>query len=206
MLTRSLVVAALVLALAAPARADEADDASALEQLHAEIARGRRRVGWSLLAGGLVSTVAGAGLMVPGGDNQAWRWAGGTAIAFGAIDVLLAGLALPALRREERRFADGAAARRTPAGFDAATHALLRDLDKEAVVYAVNLGLDAMYSAAGVVAIIASQEGVNDHERWLAVGVVAAIEGVFLIGIDAAGLVNARRGHDRALDLLRGRF
>ena len=139
--------------------------------------------------------------MIPGGDNQAWRWAGGTALAFGAIDVLLAALALPALAREERRFADDAAARRTPAGLDAARHALVKSLNKEAVIYAVNLGLDAMYAAAGVVAIIASQEGVSDHERWLSVGIVLAAEGVFLIGIDTAGLLVARRGHDRLIDL-----
>jgi MFS family permease len=194
---------ALALLCAAPAHADDAD---AFEQLHEQIARGRRRVSWSLLAGGLVSTVAGAGLMIPGGDNQGWRWAGGTALAFGAIDVLLAALALPALKREERSFAAASAERRTPAGLDAQQRRLLKELDRESVVYAVNLGLDAMYSLGGVVAVIASQQGVTDHERWLGVGVVSIVEGVFLIGIDAAGVVNARRGHDKLVDLLHGRF
>src|SRR5262245_58021003 len=108
---RSEAVALLLaLSIAAPAHADPESDAHAFEQLHEKIARGRRRVSWGLLAGGLVSTVAGAGMMIPDGDNQAWRWGGGTALAFGAIDVVLAALALPALAREERRFASAEAA------------------------------------------------------------------------------------------------
>jgi hypothetical protein len=194
----------LLLTFAAPAVADPSTEEAArdLEQLHARVAAGRRRVSWSLLAGGLVSVAVGAGLVWKDGDDQAWRFAGGTALAFWAIDALLGGLALPALAGEERRFAASAAERRSPAGLERARRQLLRELSHESVIYAVNLGLDVLYAGAGAVAIIASQQGVSNANAWLATGVVGVVEGLFLVGVDLAGLLNARGAHDRLLDLV----
>ena len=153
----------------------------------------RRRAMWALTGGGIASTVAGAGLMATGRDDQAWRIAGGLTLGFGVINAMLGGLALSGLRREEievGRITDERELWRR----------LTRDAEREAVVFGVNVGLDVAYVLASGTAILASFFVTDHRERWLGAGIAGAVQGLFLLGVDVAGVVLARRGHQRLIE------
>ena len=167
--------------LAAPAPAGELED---VERIYDESVRQRKNLMIALTAGGVVSTIAGVGLMVPEENDQAWRVGGGVTLGFGVVNALLGGFALRGITHEKP-----ITTRRE----------LLAQSSREAVVFGVNLGLDLAYLMASATAILASQLGVDNPDRWLAGGVTGAVQAVFLLGIDVAGVLIARRTHERLL-------
>jgi hypothetical protein len=176
---------ALVLALASVARADE------LEELHDQYARGQRRVSIALLAGGLASVAAGGALMAGGPHDQGWYVAGGVTMAFGAIDAILGGMALPGLKKSEAKWAASSTKKRD----------LFEDAGRMTVAYGINLGLDAGYVMAGAAALLAGLLSAPSSSSWIGGGVAAMVGGVFLIGVDTAGLLGARRAQHGLLAL-----
>ena len=187
---RSLAIVVALAFACSVARADEVDD---LERLHARYVAGQRRVSIALLAGGLVS-IGGGGALLGGGPSDAgWYWAGATTIGFGVIDALLGAMALPGLRSADEKWRSSAAARRTPEGLAAARRELFADAGRMATIYAINLGLDVGYVLGGAVAVLAG--GLNappSPHSWIGAGVAGIVGGVFLIGIDAAGMLAAQ--------------
>jgi hypothetical protein len=165
---------------AAPARADE------VERVYHETVVVRKRLMLALTVGGAVSTLGGAALMVPDSDNGAWRVAGGVTLGFGVVNALIGGFAMKGISREEKLFQPD-------------RRKLLADTEREAVVFGINVGLDLAYIMASAAAILASQLGVDDHERWLGGGVAGVVQGVFLAGIDVIGMQVARKAHARLL-------
>jgi hypothetical protein len=149
---------------------------------------------WALIGGGAASTAAGIGLTVPDGDDQAWRVGGALTLSFGVINGVIGTLGLLGALKDERTWTQGPQAR------DA--RKLRRDLQKEHTAFAVNLGLDVGYLLAAGAAILASQLGVDNSQRWLAGGVSAGVQALFLIGVDAAGVVHTGRMHARLCDML----
>jgi hypothetical protein len=167
--------------LAVPARADEAAD---VERIYHESARQRKRLMIALTAGGVVSTIAGVGIMVPDSHDQAWRVGGGVTLGFGVVNALLGGFALRGIMHEKPI---------------TSRKDLLAQSSREGLVFGINLGLDVAYLMASATAILASQLGVDNSERWLAGGVTGAVQAVFLVGIDIAGVLIARKTHARLL-------
>jgi hypothetical protein len=158
--------------VAFPARADEV--ASDFAQLN----KTEHRLMISLLTDGALSLAAGAGMMVPGGDDQAWRVAGGVTMAFGAINLALGISGTIATGREK------APATRLD---------LVQAAHKKALVFGINLGLDVGYAMGGSVAILASALGADHPDRWLAGGTAALIQGVALAVIDLVGVLAANK-------------
>jgi hypothetical protein len=138
--------------------------------------------------------------MIPDAQNQAIRVAGGATLAFGAIDVAIGALGLVGLRAAERTFAAGAAERRTPQGLRAARLKLATAERREAIAYALNLGLDVAYLAGGLVAVGVSRLGVSDPERWLSAGLATTVQALFLLGIDLVGVLTATGAQSRILE------
>lgn len=209
----SALTLALALSTTAVARADEPpasapapasidEEARALEALHDAAHARRRRLSAAVLGWGALSTVGGAALLIPDGDNQAWRVAGGATLAFGAIDVVIAALGLAGLRAEERAFAADHAARRAAdgSGLRRARLRMAHAERREAIAYAVNLGLDVAYLAGGLIAVGVSQTSVGDPERWLAAGLATTIQALFLVGIDVVGTLTAAHVQSRLLE------
>jgi hypothetical protein len=163
--------------------------ADRLEDVHAESLRGRKRIMWTLIGGGLASTAAGVGFTIPDGNDQAWRVGGALTLSFGVINGVIGTLGLLGTLREER-------------GPTPDARKLLRDTAKEQMAFGVNLGLDVGYLLAAGAAILASQLGVDNGERWLAGGVAAGVQALFLIGVDSAGVVHAGRVHARLSGML----
>ena len=207
---RALVVA-LALSAFAPTAAAEGPPAldpafqRALDDFDAAEARTTRlelRTMDVLLAGGIVSTLTGVGLMTTDRYDQGLRIAGGLSAGFGVVDVILGGIAIPSIVRAQRRFAADRRARATPAGLFEAQRRAAADQHGDATLFAINLGLDGGYVLAGLAAVLASQLGVDHPDRWLAGGLAAVIQGVFLAGVDAAGMTIANRRHRRLLESL----
>jgi hypothetical protein len=168
---------ASALAFASASSADELEDA------HAEYARTQRHVSIGLLSGGLVSVAAGAALMAGGPSDQGWYVAGGVTLAFGVIDALLGGMALPGLRKSEAKWAASSDKRRD----------LFADASRMTVAYGVNLGLDVGYLMAGAAALLAGLLNAPSSHSWIGGGAAAMVGGAFLIGIDTAGLLGAKK-------------
>ena len=173
----------LVLALALPARADDAK--AAFEDL----TNTDRRLQLTLLGGGAVSVAAGATLCWFSRYDHALQVAGGVTLAFGAAD-LAAGIAgYLAARRDLRKLGGAAVDPRD----------VLRVSEKKGVVFAVNLGLDGGFVFAGLTAILASQLNIDHSGRWLAGGVATVTQGLFAAIVDLLGTLASRRAHRRSL-------
>jgi len=203
---RRALAAALIVALSTgAARAGEPppaieEEARALEALHDAAHARRVRLSAAVLGWGALSTVGGAALMIPDAANQSYRVAGGATLAFGAIDVVIAALGLVGLRAEQRSWTAAQAERRTPDGLRRARLRLANAERREAIAYAVNLGLDVAYLAGGLIAVGVSQTSVADPDRWLAAGIATTIQALFLVGIDVVGTLTASGVQSRLLD------
>lgn len=191
---RPVALAVLLASLPAAAQAPDPLDAA-----HQALARDRRRLMIALVTGGVASTVAGAGLTIPGDDDQAWRVGGALTLGFGVVNVAIGAIALAGAGKASRRWQAERSQRKA-----------LSDASRESVAFAVNLGLDAAYLVGGAMAITVSQLGVEHPSRWLAAGIATAVQAVFLLGVDLGGLLIARRAHARFLDVgplgVSGRF
>ncbi len=172
-------------------------DAENLERLHRDSIRTRRVLADSVFVAGLVSIAGGGVLLVPSGDDQAWRYAGINTAIFGVVNTIVGVLALHGIAAEEATWEsdEGLAARRTPEGLARARiHAAL-DERRESVGHAINLGLDGAYLGVAGTALLASQFGVDHPNRWLASGVAIGVQAVFLVGIDLTGLTRSQTYH-----------
>jgi hypothetical protein len=172
-------------------------DAENLERLHRDTIRTRRLLADSVFVAGLGSIAAGGALIVPSGDDQAWRYAGLNTAIFGVVNTIVGLLALHGIAVEETVWEsdDGLAARRTPEGLARARiHAAL-DERRESVGHAINLGLDGAYLGVAGTALVASQLGVDHPKRWLASGISIGVQALFLVGIDFIGLSRSQTYH-----------
>ncbi|MFO0675807.1 MAG: hypothetical protein U0169_04695 [Polyangiaceae bacterium] len=181
----------------APAEPPSSDDLREVERLHAESQDRRRTLATAVLVGGATSVVGGALLMVPDGDDQAWRFAGFNTVIFGAIDAVIGGLSLRDVAKADEAWnaPAAAAARRTRAGLSRTHAAALADARKESVAYAVNLGLDGAYLSVATMAVVVSRLGVSHPDRWFASGVAIGVQSLFLVAVDVVGITNAGRTH-----------
>ena len=159
-----------------------------------------------LLAGGIVSTIAGAGLMATDRYDQGLRIAGGLSAGFGVVNVILGGIAIPAVVRAQRRFVAARPSRESAEGLLAAQRSAIAEHHADAILFGVNLGLDGGYILAGLAAVLASQLGVDHSYRWLGGGAASAIQGAFLLGVDLTGMTIANRRHRKLLEALADRF
>ena len=206
-------VAALTLSVAAPAAAQSispnaVSEAEGVERLHRDTIRTRRLLADSVFVAGLVSIAGGGALIVPSGDDQAWRYAGVNTAVFGVVNTIVGLLALHGISAEEAAWEsdEGLAARRTPEGLARARiHASL-DERRESVGHAINLGLDGAYLGVAGTALLASQLGVDHPKRWVASGVAIGIQALFLIGIDFTGLTRSQTYHRAFVESLMPTF
>lgn len=173
----------LSLTLAAPAARAQTFAVPLGEARHA-MARDERLRAWTLLGEGAVSLAAGVP-MLAATDDPAVRWSGVMTAAFGAVNL---GLAIPWLLRVpgEERDAEGntelavrlrrsRAARRT------------------AAVFALNVGLDVLYVAAG-----AAAWALSDGDRGMrGAGIASLAQGAFLLGFDLWGWVASDANAER---------
>nr|MDQ2668369.1 hypothetical protein [Gemmatimonadota bacterium] len=203
-----MFVAALV-ATAAPARAQSigptaVSDAEYLERIHRDTIRTRRLLADSVFVAGLGSIAVGGALIVPSGDDQAWRYAGINTAIFGVVNTIVGLLALHGIAAEEDTWESdaGLAARRTPEGLTRARIHAAVDERRESVGHAINLGLDGAYLGVAGTAIVASQLGVDHSKRWLASGVAVGVQALFLVGIDFIGLARSQTYHRAFLESL----
>lgn len=190
----------------APAR-DESDVA-VLEQLHRDSIGTRRLLASSVLIAGGVSVAGGAALMIPDGDDQAWRFAGINTAIFGAVNTVVGLLALNGIGAEETAWesAEARAARRTPEGLARAKIHAAIDERRESVGHAINLGLGGAYLGVAGTAVLASRLGVEHPDRWLASGIAIAFQSLFLVGVDYIGLARSRSYHRAFVDSLMPSF
>ena len=151
-----------------------------LRETRAEQLRGRETAGVVLLGWGAVNLVAGATVAAVGHDEPALLGGGVTAATWGLVNGLLS-LFLFDL--------SGARARDIEAG----RHGELEDAEavrEQAVVdqlrsgqiFALNLGLDVFYIAAGVLGFLLARA--EEEDALAAAGLVSAGQGVFLLGFD----------------------
>ena len=205
-MTRALaaggLVAALTLAVAGDASAQSispnaVSDAEGLERLHRDSIHTRRVLADSVFVAGLVSIAGGSALLVPSGDDQAWRYAGINTAIFGVVNTIVGLLALHGIAAEEATWEsdEGLAARRTPEGLARARIHAAVDERRESVGHAINLGLDGAYLGVAGTALLASQFGVDHPNRWLASGIAIGVQAVFLIGMDLTGLTRSQTYH-----------
>ena len=172
-------------------------EAEGLERLHRDSIRTRRVLADSVFVAGLVSLAGGGVLLVPSGDDLAWRYAGVNTAIFGAVNTIVGLLALHGIAQEEATWEsdEGLAARRTPEGLARARiHAAL-DERRESVGHAINLGLDGAYLGIAGTALLASQLGVDHPNRWLASGIAIGTQALFLGAIDLTGLMRSQTYH-----------
>jgi hypothetical protein len=172
-------------------------DADALEQIHRASLHTRRSLADAVFIAGLVSIAGGGALIVPDGDDQAWRYAGVNTAIFGAVNTVVSLLALHGIAKEEDEWeAEPArAARRTPEGLARARIHAVIDERRESVGHAINLGLNCAYLGIAGTATLASQLGVDHPNRWLASGAAIGFQALFLLGIDFIGLTRSAQYH-----------
>ena len=191
--SRAALLLALALALATPRRA-LADD-EALEQMHDDTIGTRRALGASVLTAGLVSVAGGSLLLVPEGDDKAWRLAGIQTVLFGVINSVVGLLALHGVAAEESRWRESRASRSTQDGVRRGRIVAAEDERRESVGHAINLGLDFGYLGVAATAAAASQLGVDHPKRWIASSVAIGVQALFLAGVDLVGLLRAKHYH-----------
>lgn len=183
-------------------------DAEGVERLHRDTIRTRRLLADSVFVAGLASIAGGGALIVPAGDDQAWRYAGVNTAIFGVVNTIVGLLALHGIANEEATWEsdEGLAARRTPAGLASARiHAAL-DERRESVGHAINLGLDGAYLGVAGTSLVASQLGVDHPKRWVASGIAIGAQALFLVGIDFIGLARSQMYHRAFVESLMPTF
>jgi len=174
----------------------------ALEDLHAESIHTRRLLADAVLAAGLFSLAGGGALIVPAGDDRAWRFAGVNTAIFGAVNTVVGLLALSGIAREERTWesVEARAARRTPEGLIRARMHAVIDERRESAAHAVNLGLGCAYLGIAGTVVLASQLGVEHPDRWLASGAAIGVQALFLVAVDSIGLWRSGHYHGRLVE------
>ena len=183
-------------------------DAEGVERLHRDTIRTRRLLADSVFVAGLASIAAGGALIVPSGDDQAWRYAGVNTAIFGVVNTIVGLLALRGIASEEATWEsdEGLATRRMPEGLARARiHAAL-DERRESVGHAVNLGLDGAYLGVAATSLVASQLGVDHPKRWVASGIAIGAQALFLVGIDFIGLARSQMYHRAFVESLMSTF
>lgn len=172
-------------------------DVRSVEEAHRESISTRRTLAHVVLVAGSSSLVGGSALMIPNAEDLAFRFAGINTAIFGAINTVVALLALRGIGQEEAEWESGTASarRRTPDGLARARVYAALDERREATSHAINLGLGAGYLGIGTAAILASRLGVDHPNRWLGSGVAIAGQALFLLAIDYVGLRRASHFH-----------
>jgi hypothetical protein len=180
---RAAMAGVVVLLMTAPAGAQEfrVPLAEAVRATHDE----ERVRAWTLLSEGAASVAAGASLLAV--DDPALRAAGVMTLSFGAVN---AALAAPWLLRLPGERAD------TPGETDlAARLRRSRASRRSAAVLALNAGLDLLYIAAGITAMVL---GARDGDRALEGGGAATLaQGGFLLAFDLWGWIASDANADR---------
>jgi len=198
------ILASARLAAAQPAPAAPCDPAGveAIEQIHAESIHTRRLLADAVLAAGLFSLAGGGALIVPAGDDRAWRFAGVNTAIFGAVNTVVGLLARSGIAREERTWesVEARAARRTPQGLIRARMHAVIDERRESAAHAVNLGLGCAYLGIAGTVVLASQLGVEHPDRWLASGAAIGVQALFLVAVDSIGLWRSGHYHGRLVE------
>ncbi len=200
---RLTVVTSLGLAamssLPAVAHAEEAnvEEVQELERVHGQSITTRRALADTVLVAGLVSVAVGGVLIIPDAEDQAFRFAGLNTALFGAINTVVALVALRGIAKEEDSWtsSEAAAARRTPDGLRRARAHAASDEQRESASHAINLGLGAAYLAVAGTAILASRLGVDRPNYWLGSGIAIGAQALFLVGVDFIGLRRASHYH-----------
>jgi hypothetical protein len=175
-----------------------------LGRLRRESLAVRRSLSVGVVSAGLLSLIGGVVLVVPETDSQAMRVAGVNTLAFGVVNVVVGSVALAGIRAEEEEWEEERIEeRKTESGFQRHLLHALGDERREAVSHGINLGLASAYGAAAITALLASQLGVDEPQRWRAAGVSIGAQALFLLVIDAIGTIDAG-GQYRALEALTG--
>jgi hypothetical protein len=183
-------------------------DAEGVERLHRDTIQTRRLLADSVFVAGLASIAGGGALIIPAGEDQAFRYAGLNTAIFGAVNTIVGLLALHGIAAEEAVWESDEllAARRTPEGLASARiHAAL-DERRESVGHAVNLGLDGAYLGVAATSLVASQLGVDHPKRWFASGIAIGTQALFLVGIDFVGLARSQMYHRAFVESLMPTF
>ena len=177
-------------------------DVPEIERVHRESIATRRALADAVLIVGIGSAAGGAALLVADAEDQAFRFAGLNTAIFGAVNTVVALLALRGIAKEEDAWEspEASARRRTPGGLARArVHAAL-DERREATSHAINLGLDGAYLGVAGTAILASRLGVEHPSRWLGSGIAIGVQALFLVGVDFIGLRRAAGYHRTFVD------
>ncbi|MFO0549143.1 MAG: hypothetical protein U0271_12200 [Polyangiaceae bacterium] len=152
----------------------------------------RRSLNIGGLASGLISTAAGVAFMIPETPTNALRFAGLTTTIFGVIDTIVGAVALAGIERQEDEWEERRAPERTTGrGFREHVLHAMADERREALAHGINLGLAIAYAIGGGTAILASQLGVDQPQRWLASGISICGQAVMLVVLDALGTVDS---------------
>jgi hypothetical protein len=162
----------------------------------------RRSLSIGVVSAGLLSLVGGVVLVVPETDSHAMRVAGVNTLAFGVVNVVVGSVALAGIRSEQAEWEEERSEERTTAtGYRRHLLHALADERREAVSHGINLGLASAYGAAAITAILASQLGVDEPQRWRAAGVSIGTQALFLVVIDAIGTIDAGSQHEALVTL-----
>lgn len=157
-----------------------------LAEARREMGRDERLRAWTLLGEGMVSTAVGVP-MIALSDDPAVQWAGVMTAAFGAVNL---GLAIPWVLRvtpEERDAAGGTEL--------AVRLRRSRAARRTAAVFALNVGLDVLYVAAGATAWALGAE--RDDRGLRGAGIASLAQGVFLLGFDVWGWIASDANAER---------
>jgi hypothetical protein len=195
-----IATALLSLLLMRGARAQEAPAASPveverLEAAYRESIAVRRGLAWVVLVNGLAQLAVGGALLIQSGADGAYRSAGVHTLVFAVFNVPVGAYALHGIARTERGWEapEARTARRSEAGLRQAATTALLDERREAVAHGINLGLDCMYAAMGVVEIVAAHQGVDHADAWQAGGIAMITNAAVLVAVDAIGLARSAR-------------
>lgn len=156
-----------------------------LHEAERRVAVDERRRAWTLFTEGSLSTAVGVPMIVAG--DASVRWAGVMTAAFGAVNL---GLALPWLLRlpnEDRVM---------PGETELATRLRrARAARRTAAVFALNVGLDVLYLAAGATALWLGSR--DNDPRLEGAGSAVLAQGTFLLAFDLWGWIASDHNADR---------
>ncbi len=157
----------------------------------------RRESGIVLITAGLASVIGGAITAGVGHDDPFWLTFGLGTAGWGAVN---AGLAIAMLDLGDGGLA--AIERDRALRYDELARARERALRAQhdtATIYALNLGLDVFYVAAGVLSFFLADLIDSAHDRDLLRGYSVAMlgQGVFLFGFDLVGWITSSARADR---------
>jgi hypothetical protein len=179
---QALQPSALVLQPSAAQTAFDDAKLERLQQLRLAARAERRSAGFWLLGWGLANVIGGALMAGIGHEHQVWLAAGITTASFGAVNALLApGL----LDLSGARLRQIEAERAT----SAAELARVREADlvaelKSGQLFALNLGLDVFYIAAGLLLYTIGRVRADERGWEQGAGIAIAAQGVVLLGFD----------------------